>query len=66
MPKDSKKSTSMPVRTRYRYRYRNKNRTIPVPAEIDRIVAERKLKAMGYETDELTEVQKEYLGSWEV
>ena len=42
------------------------NRTIPVPAEIDRIVAERKLKAMGYEIDELTEVQKEYLGSWEV
>ncbi len=40
--------------------------TITVPEEIDRIVATRKLRAMGYEVDALTETQKEYLSSWEV
>ena len=42
------------------------NMTITVPPEIDRMVAERKLAAMGYEIDTLTDVQKAYLGSWEV
>ena len=38
--------------------------TINVPGEIDREVASRKLKFMGYEIDTLTDVQKKYLDSW--
>ena len=37
-----------------------------VPEEIDRKVAELKLKAMGIEIDELTPEQVEYLNSWEM
>ena len=37
-----------------------------VPEEIDRKVAELKLKAMGIEIDELTPEQIEYLNSWEM
>jgi len=36
-----------------------------VPREIDELVAQLKLKAMGVETDELTEKQKKYIASWE-
>ena len=35
---------------------------IPVPREIDKAVAQRKLKAMGVEIDTLSEAQAEYLG----
>ena len=36
----------------------------PVPEEIDREVARRKLKTMGIEIDSLTDEQKEYMQSW--
>jgi len=36
-----------------------------IPEEIDRRVAELKLKAMGIEIDELSAEQEEYLSSWE-
>ena len=39
---------------------------IDVPKEIDRNVAERKLKFMGYGIDKLTDEQAAYLNSWEV
>lgn len=39
---------------------------INVPDEIDREVAERKLKSWELEIDELTEEQEKYLGSWQV
>jgi adenosylhomocysteinase len=38
----------------------------PVPKEIDEMVAERKLKAMGIKIDTLTEEQRKYLSSWEM
>ena len=41
-------------------------KTVNVPKEIDRKVAERKLKAWGFEIDKLTPEQEKYLGSWEV
>jgi len=37
-----------------------------VPPEIDRLVAELKLRSMGIEIDKLTEEQKRYLESWKV
>ncbi len=37
-----------------------------LPKEIDYEIAKRKLLAMGYEIDELTEEQKKYLTSWEL
>ena len=37
----------------------------PVPAEIDREVANLKLKAMGVSIDTLTAEQQKYLASWE-
>ncbi|HHI76188.1 MAG TPA: adenosylhomocysteinase [Gammaproteobacteria bacterium] len=37
----------------------------PVPAELDREVAQRKLATMGLEIDRLTEEQAAYLASWE-
>ncbi len=40
--------------------------TINVPKEIDRKVAERKLKAWNVTIDKLTPEQEKYLGSWEV
>ena len=40
--------------------------TVSVPKEIDRKVAERKLRAWGFEIDKLTPEQEKYLGSWEV
>jgi adenosylhomocysteinase len=42
------------------------NRVIDVSAEIDDIIARRKLDAWGVEIDELTQEQKKYLSSWEV
>ena len=42
------------------------NMTISVPEEIDREVAERKLRFMGYEIDTLTDIQKKYLDSWNI
>ena len=40
--------------------------TVNVPAEVDKEVAERKLKYWGITIDKLTEEQEKYLGSWEV
>lgn len=37
----------------------------PVPAEIDKQIAELKLKSMGVKIDNLTPEQKKYLSSWE-
>lgn len=38
----------------------------PVPEEIDKKIAELKLKSMGIKIDRLTEEQEEYLNSWEM
>jgi len=38
----------------------------PVPEEIDRKIAELKLKSMGVKIDTLTHEQEEYLNSWEM
>ena len=38
----------------------------PVPEEIDRKIAELKLKSMGVKIDTLTHEQEEYLNSWEI
>jgi adenosylhomocysteinase len=38
---------------------------LKVPEEIDRLVANLKLKAMGIEVDKLTEEQKRYMSTWE-
>ena len=40
------------------------NKVYNVPAEIDRYVAELKLKTWGLEIDKLTDYQKEYLAGW--
>ncbi|HOQ00883.1 MAG TPA: adenosylhomocysteinase [Acetivibrio clariflavus] len=40
------------------------NKVIDVPEEIDRRVANMKLKSWGVQIDELTEEQKKYLNSW--
>ena len=37
-----------------------------VPAEIDREVAERKLRFLGISIDHLTKAQQKYLDSWNV
>ena len=37
-----------------------------VPEEIDREVAERKLKDLGISIDHLTKVQKKYIDSWDI
>ena len=52
----------------YLVRNRDKltEKIIDVPVEIDRDVAIRKLRYMGYNIDTLTEVQSAYLNSWEV
>jgi len=39
---------------------------LTVPEEIDRSVAERKLKSIGLKIDKLTEKQEEYLRSWRI
>lgn len=47
----------------------NKNlsrKVYPVPEEIDRKIAELKLKSMGIKIDRLTQEQEEYLNSWEM
>jgi adenosylhomocysteinase len=36
----------------------------PVPADLDNEIARLKLKAMGYQIDELTDEQRAYLASW--
>jgi adenosylhomocysteinase len=41
-------------------------RVYEVPAEVDRRVAEMKLKAMSIKIDTLTREQRRYLGSWEM
>jgi adenosylhomocysteinase len=38
----------------------------PVPEEIDKKIAELKLKSMGVKIDRLTSEQEEYLNSWEI
>lgn len=40
------------------------NRVVDVPDEIDKRVANMKLKSWGVEIDQLTEEQKKYLSSW--
>ena len=40
--------------------------TVNVPAEVDKEVAERKLRYWGITIDKLTDEQEKYLGSWEV
>lgn len=40
------------------------NRVYEVPEEIDRKVADMKLKALGIKIDKLTKEQEEYLGGW--
>ncbi|REJ36286.1 MAG: adenosylhomocysteinase, partial [Bacillota bacterium] len=40
-------------------------RVYPVPEDIDREVARRKLASMGIELEELTPAQREYLNSWQ-
>jgi len=40
-------------------------RVYPVPDDIDREVARRKLASMGIELEELTPAQREYLNSWQ-
>jgi adenosylhomocysteinase len=42
------------------------NDVIDVSAEIDTLVAEKKLEAWGIKIDKLTEEQKNYLSSWEL
>ena len=42
------------------------NDVLPVPKEIDRLVAQRKLAAWGVEIDKLTDVQEKYLASWQM
>jgi len=44
---------------------RLKNSVYPVPEEIDKQVAQLKLKSMGVNIDTLTPEQKKYLASWE-
>jgi adenosylhomocysteinase len=41
------------------------NRVYPVPDEIDREIARLKLASRGVRIDELTDVQEEYLASWD-
>ena len=52
------------------YLVKNKGRLtekiINVPKEVDRAVAERKIKFWGFEIDKLTPEQEKYLGSWQV
>jgi len=45
---------------------RLEKRVYEVPKEIDKKVAEMKLKAMEIKIDTLTPEQKRYLGSWEM
>ncbi len=40
--------------------------TVNVPKEVDREVANRKLKYWGVSIDKLTDEQEKYLGSWEI
>lgn len=40
------------------------NKVVDVPAELDRAVADMKLKAWGVKIDKLSKVQKSYLNSW--
>ena len=53
-----------------RYLAQHKDEKLPmlnyVPEEIDREVAERKLKFLGVSIDHLTEAQKKYIDSWNV
>ena len=42
------------------------SKVIDVSAEIDDIIARRKLEAWGIEIDSLTEEQETYLNSWQV
>ncbi len=44
----------------------NSDMLIEIPREVDELVAKRKLSFWGCNIDELTDVQKAYLNSWEV
>ena len=50
------------------YLVKNKDKldsmVVNVPKEVDRAVAERKIKFWGFEIDKLTDVQEKYLSSW--
>ncbi|MFA6679405.1 MAG: adenosylhomocysteinase [Candidatus Methanomethylophilaceae archaeon] len=41
------------------------NKVYPVPSEIDTVIAEHKLKAMGVTIDTLSNEQKKYISGWE-
>jgi adenosylhomocysteinase len=41
------------------------NKVYTVPAEIDTIIAEHKLKTMGVSIDTLSNEQREYISGWE-
>lgn len=41
-------------------------RVVPVPADIDRRVAELRLASLGVRIDQLSQLQREYLASWQV
>ena len=43
-----------------------KKKVYPVPAEIDKQIAQLKLKSMGIKIDKLTQEQEEYLSAWEM
>ena len=45
-------------------RPRLKNRVYVVPKDLDNLVAELKLKSMGYSIDKMTKEQQEYLETW--
>ncbi len=45
---------------------KNSDMLIEIPREVDELVAKRKLSFWGCNIDELTDVQKAYLNSWEV
>jgi adenosylhomocysteinase len=49
-----------------RYHRMLKKEVYPVPREIDRKIADLKLKSLGIKVDTLTKEQKKYLASWEL
>ncbi len=49
-----------------KYHKKLKNQVYGVPVEIDRKIADLKLRSMGVKIDTLTKDQKKYLSSWEM
>ncbi len=43
-----------------------KKKVYQIPEEIDRMIANIKLKSMGISIDELSERQRKYLGAWKL